>query len=346
MSERIQPAYVEGEVIHGLKPLATAELETLIQGKLKFKRSNDLEKIPMRLRGDWGQFLESRLLSAVYIVQPFPVPRPKSLLGDEYWGIIQEHIEIIFSHFPKKAFQTVKVSAAGSDSAVFQRIKGRLAEDTGLTVDEEEGDLLMRVRRGKHNVWEVLLRMTPRPLGTRPWRVANMPGALSGPLAAAMTVLTEPKSADRYLNMMCGSGSLLVERLLEERAELAVGCDLNREALWMSADNLDAAGLFADLLEADGMQVPFPDDHFDVVTADLPWGQLVGSHAQNEWLYPAVLAEAARVVRQDGRFVLITHEIQLMQETLEAFSNLWSVEETIKLEQGNVRPKIFVLRRR
>ena len=248
MNEPIQPAYIEGEVIHGLKPLAIEELKYLIKGKFKFKRSDNPELIPMRLKGDWGQFLDSRLLSAVYVVQPFPVPRPKSLLGDRYWRIILEHIEIIRSHFPKKSFKTVKVSAAGSDSPVFQRLKQQLANDTGLTISEEEGDLLFRVRRGAHNVWEVLLRMTPRPLVTRNWRVANMPGALSGPIAAAINDLTQPKFADRYLNIMCGSSSILIERLLDQKAALAVGCDLNPEAIIASEDNLDAADLFADLL--------------------------------------------------------------------------------------------------
>ena len=50
------------------------------------------------------------------------------------------------------------------------------------------------------------------------------------------------------------------------------------------------------------MQLPFPENSFDVITADLPWGQLIGSHQENEWLYPAVLAEAARVIAQGGRF--------------------------------------------
>lgn len=345
MSEQeIPPPYAEGEVVNGLKPLATAELGRIISGKLKFKSSNDPEALPLRLKGDWEQLLDSRLLTAVYVVQPFPIPRPKALLGHENWQLLLDHINTIRDAHPKGTFRTFKLSAAGSDSAVFQRIKEQLAADTGLIVNEEEGDLLVRVRRNK-TVWEVLLRLTSRPLGTRPWRVADMPGALSGPVAAALNQLTQPHTSDRYLNLMCGSGSLLVERLLNGRAAVACGCDLNLDALLASRQNLATAGVAATLCTADAMQLPFAAASFDVITADLPWGQLVGSHEQNEWLYPAVLAEAARVAVPQARFVLITHEIQLMEESLATFKNLWTVVDELKLQQGNIRPRIFVLQR-
>ncbi|MCB0034610.1 MAG: methyltransferase domain-containing protein [Anaerolineales bacterium] len=345
MSEQdILPPYAEGEVIDGLKSLAITELDGYLQGKLKFKNSTNPEAIPIRLKGDWGQLVESRLLTAVYVVQPFAIPRPKSLLGHENWQLILDHIATIREEFPATAFRTFRISAAGSDSAVFQRLKEQLAADTGLTLDEEEADLLVRIRRDKA-VWEVLIRLTPRPLGTRPWRVANMPGALSGPLAAAVNLLTDPQPNDHYLNIMCGSSSILVERLGGADAAVAVGVDLNPEALQASQQNLAAAGVSAALVLADGMQLPFRAASFDALTADLPWGQLVGSHEQNEWLYPAVLAEAARVTRPYGRFVIITHEVQLMQETLDSFKNLWKVENELKLQQGNIRPRIYKLRR-
>jgi 23S rRNA G2445 N2-methylase RlmL len=80
------------------------------------------------------------------------------------------------------------------------------------------------------------------------------------------------------------------------------------------------------------------------VLADLPFGHLVGSHATNLTLYPALLAEAARVTRPGGRAVLISHEVRLMERSL-AELPVWCVEQQLRVNLRGLYPRIFVLRR-
>ena len=195
--------------------------------------------------------------------------------------------------------------------------------------------------------WEVLTRLTPRPLATRAWRVCNYEGALNATVARAMALLTQPKPNDVVLNVFCGSGSLLIERGLWGEAAQMMGCDINQLARDCAEQNIKAAA-FAKALQVmdwDARQLPLPDQSVDVLLADLPFGNLLGSHRDNLNLYPAVLREAARVAKPNARFVLITHEIKLIEAVLTDLSGLWQVKESLKVTLRGLHPRIYILNR-
>ena len=69
-----------------------------------------------------------------------------------------------------------------------------------------------------------------------------------------------------------------------------------------------------ELYQADGQRLPLPNRTMDALCADLPFGHRIGSHEENVRLYPLILDEAARVARPGARFVLITHEVRLLEQ--------------------------------
>lgn len=62
--------------------------------------------------------------------------------------------------------------------------------------------------------WDVLVRLSTFPLSARSWRAEGYHAAVNATVAAAMVRLSQPRSGDRVVNLMCGSGTILVERLL------------------------------------------------------------------------------------------------------------------------------------
>ena len=250
---------------------------------------------------------------------------------------------------PKGSFTGFRISAAGSDSEDFRRLADELARATGLAEDPIDGELLLRVRRSKVAArgWDVLVRLTPRPSATRAWRVANYPGAVNATIAAAMVATTAPAPTDRYLNLMCGSGTLLVERLALGAPAETVGVDHSPGALDATRANLRAARRKGrvDLWESDATALDeVSEPRFDVVVADLPWGTLVGSHEDNARLYPAVLAEAARVAVPGARFVVLTHEVRLMERTLREQA-AWRPISEVRVFQKGHHPRLILLAR-
>src|SRR5205085_8653979 len=120
-----------------------------------------------------------------------------------------------------------------------------------------------------------------------------------------------------------------------------IGCDLDPEVLACARANAAAAGAeeAIELHEWDARSLPLPDASVDTLCADLPFGNLVGSHRENLALYPALVAEAARVARPGARLVVISHEVHLMEELL-AGSDPWQAEQTIRVTLGGLNPRI------
>lgn len=255
----------------------------------------------------------------------FHVPRPRGLLGEE-------HLARLAGEVRELEGASFRISAAGRDSPVYRRLADELQRRTGKAFRPGDGDVLLRVRPG----WQVLVRLTPRPLATRAWRVRDFPGALNATIAAAMLRLAAPQPEERFLNLMCGSGTLLAEC---PPVALALGLDSERRVLGLARENV-AAPLVLGAVE----RLPLRRESFDVIAADLPYGERSGAHAANDALYRAFLGGAAEAARPGARLVAISHDIRRFEAAL-AEAPAWRLERRLRVFQKGYRPAIWLLRR-
>ena len=333
-------ATFEIEVLEGLLPFARREVEALGATVT----SEHADGLTVRAIGA-ETLLALRLASAAYLRLHFEVPRPKALLGDAHFRRLLAGVREVTA---RGRFENFRFAAAGAGSGVFRRLAQALQEATGLRFDADAGELLLRVRPAPEGSgWEVLVRLTPRPLSARSWRVCNRAGGLNATLAAAMVAASRPRPGERFLNLMCGSGTLLVERYLAGPAAELTGLDVDADALTCARANLEAAGAAeaCRLVRADVREAPLDRAAHDVIVADLPWGDAVGSHADNRSLHPAVLEAADRLAGPEARVVLLNHELKLFRRVL-AEQPWWRVESERKVAHGGHYPHLYVLRRR
>lgn len=331
----------------------TAGLEFVTEGELQKIGAQIVRtgvgEIDFRYSGDLRALVDLKTVQAVSLVQVFPVPRPRALLSNEYFPLILRQIETVRGLSRRDAYNTFFVAAAGSETAIMMRLKSLLAEKTGLAPDDEKGDLWIRIRPGRagQGGWETVVRLTPRPSVTRRWRVCNLEGALNAGTAQAMIQLTRPQPTDTFVNFGCGSGTLLIERLAWGSCRRAIGIDIAAPHLSCASANIEASdnSSVIRLMEGDMTELPLRSASVDAACADLPFGQLSGTHAENTRLYPRLLAELARVLRIGARFVVITHEVRLMDRVL-AQGESWSVERTVRVNLRGLHPRIDVLMRR
>ena len=329
----------EAEVLPGLTDLAASEISEL--GATTGATRDDA--VPFSFAGSEADLLGLRRSVAVYRLLDFDVPRPKALLGHEHFTSL---VQVVRELQQAQPFEGFRFGAAGSDSPVFMRLAGALEEATGLG-HGEEGELVLRFRPVDRR-WQVLARLTPRPLSARSWRSCNIPGGLNATVAAAGLALLGGSPTERHLNLMCGSGTLLVERALSGRWARGVGIDIDPDALECARQNLETAGLSGrtELLAGDALELPFPSGSFDRLSADLPWGDAVGGHEENARLYPAFLAESARVATVRARMLAITHEIRLFERSL-AKQTAWEHRgEPLRVFHGGHRPGLYLLERK
>mgnify|MGYP000859774416 FL=1 len=322
------------DVVGGLEDLAAAELRRLGAAAVREGRGE-----VAFAHADVGRVLRgARIVSAVYAALTFDVPRPKALLGDAAFRRLAAACREVARSGGMRSF---RFAAAGAGSPAFRRLAAELSAAAGLTHDPQDGELLARFRRAGAG-WEVLLRLTPRPLSTRAWRVCHIPGGANATVAAAMADLAGPEGS--YLNLMCGSGTLLVERALAGGGGPLVGVDVSAAAVACARENVAAAGLEGVELLVDDVTRPGFDlgRGFDVVAADAPWGDAVGDHAANESLYRALLEAARRHLAPGGRFALLSHEVRLVERLLDEGG--WRVVVRRRVEHGGHRPLLLVMR--
>lgn len=340
MRQEVKETAFEAEVLPGLEPYAVAELKT-VTGVQTVRQ--EAGAVAFRFVGDRAKLGGLRTVGSVYQVLTFAVPRPKALLGHEHLSRLAKEVGALQKNH---SFSGFRLSAAGDDSAVFVRLSEGLAQATGLT-RADDGDLLVRVRRAADPAkgWEVLLRLTPRPLSARAWRVCNLGGGLNAALAAVMVEVADIRAGERVFNPMCGSGTLLVEAGLRHPGATLLGCDVNPEAVQCSLQNAAAAGVETlPLFAADAAATGLEGKSINVILCDPPWGDAVGTHRQNAVLYPAFLNECARVAAPSARLVLLTHEIRLLERVLED-QQVWRAEREFRVFHGGHYPRVYLLSR-
>ncbi|WP_238402487.1 methyltransferase [Cellulomonas sp. H30R-01] len=339
------------------------------------------DALAVRLDGPLADVLRLRTAVAAYVSLHFDVPRPRSLTSGDHLARI---VDAVYASLRVAGSSSFRFEAAGSDSAVFARLADLLHDATGLKHDPADGQLVLRVRRGARTPgggarstvggarsaaggagasgkdgrregadvdpgWDVLVRVGPRPLSARTWRVTDYPGALNATIAAAMVRLGGVRDDDRVLNLMCGSGTLLAERLLAGPAATAVGVDVSAEALDAARANLAAAHVRATLVAADvltstpGADGPWEAGAFDLVLVDPPWSGLHGDHASAVDVHAGVLRSARAAAAPGARSVVVTHEVKVMERCLREASALWSVRDTLRVFAKGHHPRVYVL---
>lgn len=167
------------------------------------------------------------------------------------------------------------------------------------------------------------------------------------PAAAAAALrchhkLLQPSA--RVLDPFCGSGTMLVERhMLGETAALH-GVDISRPACAIARRNAKTARIAAmpvynrDIV---GFQA---DEPYDEIISNMPFGNRVGNHSDNEVLYRKFVMQANSLLRDGGLMLLITTEKKLLKQCVRQNSSLHIADET-SFSYGGLNPSLFLIRK-
>lgn len=275
-----------------------------------------------------------------------PARRPRELLETSVQQRLGELLEDIRRQRPRLRFHGLRLEAAGAHTPDMRRLAAAMADLAGVPVDEE-GDLVVRVRRGAPpGTWQVLLRTTPRPLSTRAWRTVDYPGAVNATIAATVLDQLEVGPEDSVLDMTCGSGTFLVEQLHVEAPARAVGVDLDPSAIDAARAHQREARRKGQVewVAADVLEAPL-EPGFTRLLTNPPWGTLHGEHDSNEQLLADLLRRAAELAAPEARLGVLTHEITRMHRVLEEAASGWRLLREHRFFQKGHHPRLFLLER-
>ena len=206
----------------------------------------------------------------------------------------------------------------------------------------ENADLRLWLHIGVEET-HLCLALAHTPLGLRQ-RAASLPTALPAPVAYAMAALTKPRPDDVFLDPMCGTGSIALERAENWRHALILAGDREPQAVAAVRENFGPRHRPREFLLWDATALPLPKHSVSAAACNPPHGVQMRPAQGIEALYRGFLAEAGRVLKPFALLTFLTPERQLTDRLLREAGG-WSIERCFVIDLLGQRPYLYVLRR-
>jgi len=188
------------------------------------------------------------------------------------------------------------------------------------------------------------LRLSDASMRHRGYKKAHIRASLRPSVAASMVWLTDPQATDVFLDLMCGAGTLLVERGMTGRHTLLLGGDVDDAALRAAAQNIGPRHKPRQILKWDAARLPLASGSVDKIATNPPFGTKIGDHRKNPSLYRAFFGEIDRVLSATGCAVVLSSETELIKRTLKRLKRLQIVRGYSITILGQ-RARIYLIQR-
>lgn len=186
------------------------------------------------------------------------------------------------------------------------------------------------------------LRMSDNTMRQRAYGRVNLRAALKPTVAHAMVALSDPQPDDTFLDPMCGTGTILIERAQSTRYHLLMGGDSDPQAVQATLDAVGPRYKPIDIRLWDARCLPLAARSVSQIVTNMPFGKQVGSRDENRHLYPALVSEWARVLCPGGRMVLLTGDFVVLARALKRHEAL-AVERRLPVVVRGYRATIVVV---
>ena len=170
---------------------------------------------------------------------------------------------------------------------------------------------------------------------------ASMHPATAACVARYAAGFIKKTSGLQVLDPFCGSGTLLIEwgKLYPDSS--LTGIDIAYNAIEIAKENMRAANVRAGLVHKDCTAF-VPRAPYDLILSNLPFGNRVGTHQDNERLYASLCARLSEWLAPGGVAVLYTMEYTLLHRCLSKQKSLRRIGET-RTAAGGLLPWVIVV---
>lgn len=326
-------------------PLHAEVLLVSLPGAVGFLR-DDLASLPpvtvlrtgadylvARVDGPIGDLLDLRTYSSLGVLLSRTQDGP-DLVTQRLGAVAHQLAELVASPGPLR----YRVDASVPDR---QRVIESVHQHLGWDNDPSRWHLNLAVHHG-----QVVAQIGAMFLTERLGALVRLPASTTPIIAEVMVRLAKLPPGATVLDCFCGAGTILVTAHAgRHRGDVhLVGFDRDRQALAAARGNLQQAGAPATLARAQAERLPLAELSIDRIVSNLPFGKRVGSHRDNEALYPSFLREAERVLSPGGRMVLLTEDKALLRRTVQRTHRIKVIREVL-LRSGGGTPTAFVIER-
>jgi tRNA G10 N-methylase Trm11 len=147
--------------------------------------------------------------------------------------------------------------------------------------------------------------------------------------------MSEPRNDDVFLDPFAGTGTILAERATTD-ALAVIGTEIDSDVIpGLRPGRVGASANGSRVFEADARRLPVRDGTVDAVVSNLPFGRQVLDEDAIVPLYIDAASELRRVMSPNGRAILMTTRVDVIEAAMGAAGFVGEVLTTISLNGQN-----------
>ncbi|MBD3182139.1 methyltransferase domain-containing protein [Candidatus Poribacteria bacterium] len=321
------------DVIPGLEKNAWRDIEEkLIEVELL---EREWGRIYFSYSGDPGNLLHLRCVDRIYIhIRTMTgVTRSRKSLGDIFRQVRSLDL-LAYSMIHKNAHRskgkknlTFRVYSTMDSRHNFRRIDAQKSVESAIMrnykwkMDIQNPTIEFRIDL-KNEKAIFGLKLIDEHERTEKYKIAHLPASLKPTLAYCMCLMSEPSPMDVFVDPMCGAGTIPMERTYAGPYKTLIAGDVEEGIIHTARENIESSRRNIYLGVWDVNAIPLTANSVDKVVCNLPFGKKIGSHLQNEEMYPDFFREMNKILKSGGMMVLLTSEKQLILGVLGNYKNM------------------------
>lgn len=324
---------LETTAIHEMTcKLKEIEMIDMARGQIFFKTALSVDKL----------FYLRCVDNLYYFIARFPVGRHKSDLRRLEENMAALDLRFVESISPLNGGYFVNASRRGKHS--YSRFQAADASMNGIAKicpqwpkgNPAKHSVEFRLDIAEENAL-FYLRLTEPAFRFRGRNRLFSRAALTPTVAHALVWLSAPEPEDIFIDPCCGSGTILSERRLYPYKKV-FGGDIAEEAVVTAQYNLKSISNIQ-IRQWDAGNLPFDTGYADKIVTNLPFGRQIGSTECLGELYKNILKEFSRVLKENGKAVVLCEDAQLLYQAAQQAS--LECKELSRLSLKGILPAVF-----
>lgn len=242
-------------------------------------------------------------------------------------------VEAISSYAPNA--RRISVSAYSVRGMPSQRqIQGafskRIVSKLGAECNMRQYDTALRISLLKRNAL-VSIDLEIQP-GNMP-KVETHPTPLFPPIAYCMVRLTSPQDRERFLDPMCGCGTIPLMAALEWVNLQVVGSDISSDFVGCAMKNAETlqVGNRVKFISSDVADLQGRGVSAEIIAVNPPYGITVRTHVEASKVYDTLMEIASRILSSGGRIAVITPHPKMIDKLASKWmfkvNSIWNIYE-------------------
>jgi tRNA (guanine6-N2)-methyltransferase len=229
------------------------------------------------------------------------------------------------------------------DNGIMQMLERRITDKTGLRPNRSKPDFEFWLAQRSEGCGFFSLRLSHH----KAYDKSLQKGELRPELANVLCRLSDPSPNELFLDPFCGSGAIPIQRAKYFPSGLVIASDKDERIVNSLKERIKDLGLRKRAVVRcdDALHLTrYGDGSIHKIVTDPPWGHFVGTEMPIQEFYCAMLREFVRMLRPDGRLVILTAETAVMNTVIEHSGQL-TISKTFNILLSGKKATVYVLAR-